>query len=448
MYIKKDKIFITLVSIGLWLINFFHYSNKEYLFRTAKGFGLNLRVWTMFLYFTMCRSLLHGKIENHKSLHKYIGYIVTVSSIGHTLCHLLRTGFLTTNIYITGYTLFTIITLIFITFLTRNYNFSIFKFTHMLYYPWLIICILHMKIHLYWFLIPIIVFTVEHLLNLNKIQISEINNYEIIENENLKPIIYLPVPKKIESVPGSYYYLFIPSCGIEWHPYSVANTSISNQLLFLIEVKGDWSIKLFKRLKNKNSTKIIVMGPYFTPSVNVLNNDYVEKLCICTGVGITPFLSIIDTKIDSTSVNREFRRIHAIVFDSKFKQVKATKLTEVFDIENTELVDYKKQNLKVIWIFRDISSIENLFIYIAETMKYSSNVTLDIYITSKSESVDKFINNNKNRINITLHKGRPLFFEIIPKFDVVYYCGNPTVKNSIKEFCEGVKIPMYSEIFS
>lgn len=442
------------ISCGLWLINFFNYKNDIYLYRVAKGFGLNLRIWTMFLYYSMCRTLLNGKFERHVEIHKLIGYIVTFCSIGHSICHIVNTGFISNTLYNSGYFLFLSSFFMFVTFLLKKYNFSLFKFVHLLYYPWLIVSIIHMYELIYWFLVPLIIFSIDTLHNFNKLQISKINNVEIIDDK----MIYLPVPRKIDSVPGAYYYICIPSCGYEWHPYSVASSSLLNQLLFLIEIKGDWTTKVYNLLKHKKYSEynILVMGPYLTSSVDILKNDNKNKLCVCSGIGITPFLSVIDTKIDSVLVNREYRDIHKKIFNVDFEQIRAKKLIQI-QLRKYCVIrefNFNEQQLKVIWIFRDLDNVNNFFTYIKEIMRDSRNVELEIYITSKSytdEMKIEFIEkHNCNRINIIF--GRPNFKEILDdeniRYDSVYYCGNPQLKDSLIESCQEFKINFYSEMFS
>lgn len=446
---KSLKIFIVLISVIFWLINYYRYKDYPQIFRVAKGFGLNLRIWIMFMYFTMCRSLLHGKIENHVSYHKFLGYIIIISTIGHSLCHIIYNKNMTDLTHITGYVLTSIISLIFLSYLLRNYNYSIFKIIHMLYFPFLFICMLHMKIYWYYFALPIVVYSIEILCNFNKMQISDISNGKTIENISGNSVIYLSLPRKIESVPGSYYYICIPHLGIlEWHPFSISISSFLDQLVFLIEVKGDWTNKLYNLLKNNNNKiKIIVMGPYYTSSTNILKCNVKNKIAISTGIGITPFLSNIDTTIDSFYINRKHRDDFFNIFGTDFKQNKVYSLITSKDLEN---INYKNQNLTVIWIFRDLKGVKNLFDFIKTIMEDSYNVNLKIYITSKEyndESRQKFIDDNRvNGIEISF--GRPSLKELFKDNpSEIFYCGNPSMKSLIKDYCYFNSIKFNSEVF-
>ena len=406
------------------------------------------------MYYTMCKSILRGNIEKHIAYHKSIGWILTFSAIGHTICHIVNTGIIYNITYNTGYMLILLILIMVCGVLLKNRSYSIFKFLHYGYYAWLFICILHRPNLKLWFIIPLTVFTVEHFMNFFLIQYSSINNEVIFENSNFtdKPIIYLPIPRKLNSIPGSYYYIMVPQCGLEWHPFSVANTHCVNQLLFLIEVKGDWTRKLYVLLKNKTketNINIIVMGPYITPSCEILKTQYKNKLCICSGSGISPFLSIIDSKIDEDKINKEYRQIHENSFFSEFEQnrVLSTEELELTFIKKNyiqkEEINFIEQNLKVIWVFRKLSSMYNFLIYIRKIMKHSHTVKMDIYITGYISSNDKkdSIKSKYSSTNIKIYFGRPNFNEVLhisnsETYDSVNYCGNSGMNKMIKTLCK------------
>jgi len=463
----------------MWIINFYYYSDYSYIFRIAKGFGLNLRIWTMFMYFTMCRSILNGKFENHVSYHIFIGNMMIISTIGHTISHILYNKNMMDSIHITGYILSFLFSMITFTYLLKKYNYKIFKLGHMVYYIFLLLCILHVKKYWYFFSTPLLVFIIESTLNYNKLQISKIINVKIIENisndeirENISiqndlkiknnkrkevsnPVLYISLPRKIDSVPGSFYYICIPKLSIfEWHPFSISVSSFVDQLVFLIEVKGDWTSGLYDLTKTGiindkiEDISVLVMGPFYTSSTKMLKTDVKEKIAICTGIGITPFLSIIGTKIDSYNVNLEHRDNFYNIFGKDFQQHRAYSLTSQKDIESC--VTYKNQIFTIIWIFRNLINVQNLFECVKVIMENSVNIILKIYITSKDyneELKNKFIEDNKVS-GIEISFGRPSIEEIFkenPKS--VFYCGNPLMKNLVNDYCYDNKIKFSSEIF-
>lgn len=467
---NKSEILTILISMGLWLINFFIYKDYSYVFRVAKGFGLNLRVWTMFMYFTMCKSILNGKFDNHIDYHKFLGYVMSFCTLGHTVAHIIYGKGMNDLTHITGYILSFFILIMLTTYMLKKFNYSVFKIVHMIYFLFLPVCIIHMVEYWYFFGIPALVFSIEMLMNYHKLQINylaDILNTKIIENKHGNHVIYLTLPRKIHSVSGAYYYICFSELGLlEWHPYSISISSFTDQLVFLIEVKGDWTKGLYdilkktqnvnevnqlnenaKRLKN---SRIMIMGPYYACSTDILKYNKKNTMAICTGIGITPFLSIIDTKIDSYNVNRKYRNDFFNVFGEEFEQYRKYNLKTIENVEKA--ITYKNSGLRIIWVFRDLNDVENLYKFIRTIMRDSSNITLEIFVTSKKYTEEKqieFLNTN-SEMNIEIKFGRPKIEEIFIKNQEcggVYYCGNPVMRKEIKKYCKEKMIDFRCENF-
>ena len=94
-------IFLIGTQLLLWLynVNHYHSQGKPLSFCLAKGFGLNLRVLTVVLYFTMARSTLGAlnqlPIIQHVhligfniELHSFCGYSTLFHAVGHTVMHI------------------------------------------------------------------------------------------------------------------------------------------------------------------------------------------------------------------------------------------------------------------------------------------------------------------------------------------------------------------------
>lgn len=435
------KLIITFISIGLWCINFFHvYKDFDFEFRIAKGFGLNLRVWIMFLYFTMCRSILNGKIEKHTVYHKFIGYIVMISSIGHTVSHLVYNRKLDLE-YITGYILFSVFMLIVLGYISRYINYSLFKYTHMLYYLVLPLCIIHVTNLWVWFVIPVIIYSIELILNLHKLQFSAIRNIDRQGDH-----MFISIPRVLDSIPGSYYYLCVPILGIfEWHPFSVCSSSHINHLTFMIEVNGDWTKALYNVLGNHDEDiNLFIMGPFRTSSNLIMNVDIKKKVVICTGVGITPFLSVINTKIDEFYMNNKYRNDYSDIFQYNIQQHRAFKLNDQI---TDEVITYRNSSLDLHWTFRDIEKVKNFFNYIRKIIERSNNINVYIYITKKMSDVEKlnFIDKYKSFGIKSITFGR-INFETI-NASKVYFCGSSVLRESLKLHCNKMNIEFYSEVF-
>jgi len=105
-------------------------------------------------------------------------------------------------------------------------------------------------------------------------------------------IITLKLEEKINIKPGSYFFICCKNISkTQWHPISLMN--IKNKgLNFCIKDMGknSWSNKIINYNKNED-LDILLQGPYIHFK---LNYNYKYILCVSTGIGVTPFFSIID----------------------------------------------------------------------------------------------------------------------------------------------------------
>lgn len=454
------KTFIVSISIGLWCINFFYvHKDKPMLFRIAKGFGLNLRCWPIFLYGTMLRSLLNGTLEKHVVYHKFIGYIMMIACFGHSIAHMIYSRIVDIE-HVTGYILLSLFILICAGYLSRSYNYSLFKYTHYIYYIVLPLMIIHVTKYWIWFGIPLIVFTVELFLNLQKTQYSSIKNV-YRQGDHM----FVSVPRIIDSIPGSYYYLCVPSftrifgydvyipyMGLtEWHPFSLCSSSHINHLTFMIEAKGDWTKKFYDIVSsNTGDINLMVMGPFRTSSSKCMNADVDKKTIICTGIGITPFLSIINTKIDNYQPNDNYRNDYSEIFENDIEQQRAFSVFGSYK-DISEIVTYKSESLDIYWTFRDLNKVKNFFKYVRKMLMRSTNINLHIYITAKmdetsrKEFTEKYQSHGIKSINFCR-----MDLEILNEENIkqIYFCGSPNVRTAVKDYCNKQGIEFFSEVFS
>lgn len=440
------KPIMTCISISLWIINFIIIEGKI-IYKCAKGFGLNLRIWSLFLIFTMCRSLLYGKINNHTNYHIYAGYLMLISTIGHTICHFINAIKNDTQ-YITGYILTFLIILISISSYFRYKNYHIFSNIHRLIYLILPIMIIHCKELWVWFFCGIVVLLCETFYNfIFKTQISTLTNSRISKYENL---IYLNVQKSVPICDGAYYRIMIPSINFEWHSFSVANSSLVDQLLFIISIRGDWTKKLEEKLKEKNNSYVFVMGPFYTSSTQILNNQNNKNLCIAGGIGIAPFLSVMDTKVQLSRINSDYRsNFLDTIEEEHFQQRQSITFKNI-------LTTFEKKNLQplnIIWIVREPQQLTK---YIEDIISNSESVNLTIYVTgkfSKEEEIYykffmfKILQNAEDNIKCIFSK--PHLSNILNKYkpQKVFFCGSNRLEDDLKHLCYNMKIDLQSEKF-
>lgn len=437
------RILILLATVGLWILNFFRIDGP-YVFKCAKGFGLNLRIWSILLPILMCRSLLNGKIEHNISYHVFIGYIYFICMIGHTICHFIYHIDYNQQ-YITGFILSIITLLIGISSYYRYLKYDIFFYVHRLNYLFLPLLLVHITDLWIWFTVALCIILLEHLYNiLLKTQISTLINSKISKYED---IVYLSFHCALKSATGSYYRIMIPSISTEWHSFSVANTHLVDQLLFIIAVRGDWTKKLKEKLINKSNDIAIIMGPYYTCSTQILNDESEKILCIAGGIGIAPFISVIDTKIQLSRINDNYRSN----FLDRSQEILNQEKSISFPTMNFEIGKNKKNKLQIVWIIR---KPEDLISYIDNVIEKSTVVNFKIYITGKFTKEEDIKNKwsmlkRLENSNIEAYFIKPNLEKIIncDKFDKVFFCGSERLEDDIKEICSNNKIPLYCEKF-
>lgn len=440
--INYTKLIIFWISVALWLINFFMIPGP-YVYKCAKGFGLNLRIWTIILSFLMCRTLLMGRLSKHTDYHVFIGYIYTICTLGHTICHFIfHIG--TDAQYITGYLLTFFTLLMTITSYFRHYKYDLFFYIHRLNYLFLPILIIHFPKLWYWFVAALVVVAIEGIINYYfKTQISTLANSRVSKYQN---IIYLSFHRAIASTSGSYYRIMIPSINTEWHSFSVASTHLTDQMLFIVEVRGDWTQKLFEKLSSKSNDIAVIMGPYMTSSCDILIDETENNLCIAGGIGIAPFISVVDTKVQLGRINDDYRANYLDTVEEIMEQKRSLTIQNL----GTNFSRHRREKLTLVWIVR---SPQHLMKYIDDILGNSEDVNIRIYITgkfTKEENIKHrwFMITKLQRSNIVCYFRRPIIDELISQnYNNVFFCGPDRLEKDVKRVCNEKMVKFHTEKF-
>lgn len=437
-YIKSYIVFITM---GLWLTYFF-LKEGPIAYKVAKGFGLNLRVWSSILVFLMCRTLLLGKVEKHISYHSFIGYIYLFCTVGHTIAHFFNSTVIK-PIYISGFILLFLILIISLTSIFKI-NYNIFLNVHRLTYFILPLLIIHVPSLWYWFFAGILLLCAEMTYNFFfKTQISKLTNCRLTKYDKL---ISLSFHRVIPAVSGAYYKIMIPSISTEWHTFSLASTDLVDQLLFIVSINGDWTAKLSQLLQGEFSNKIaIITGPFFTCSTEILNNELIPTMCIAGGIGIAPFISVIDSKIQLSKINDEYRSNYLDKNKETMIQIRSYDPIEMIDLEiDKNFRKTKKEKLTVIWI---VKTPQQLFKYIDNIISNSEVVNFKIYITIDTIKNKWIVLKMLENSNIECYFRKPNLEKLIFNQQNVFFCGPARLQTDVKEICYKYSIPLKCEYY-
>lgn len=113
----------------------------------------------------------------------------------------------------------------------------------------------------------------------------------IILNDNVVEISLITDHEKLRFIPGQFCYVSFFQKGIspESHPFSITSSPNEKKLTLLIKNEGDFTSEL---RKIKIDTKCLVEGAY--GRFICINSKFKKQVWIAGGIGIAPFLSMIE----------------------------------------------------------------------------------------------------------------------------------------------------------
>lgn len=455
---------LSLFQVALYIMYVLLNLDRGLVYASAKGFGINIRIITILLFFSMMRttlgnlSFIYPKVnENTIAIHAFLGKCLGFHSIGHTICHIIN-GLSLNLTVITGFVLFVVMTLIVSISIFRKRNYKIFEYTHMLYVIWIPLCIIHTLVipgmYLY-FTIVGSCFVLERIYDLCfKTTWYSFVNSKIYDEKTA----YICCPREHSTYPGSYYRLKVPSLSPFWHPYSLSGSTTSKYLKFFVESTGDWTANLYNLInngKNKHTT-IAIQGPFISPSRSVFDNPKKKNLLIATGIGITPFFSILTTKI-SHDTHLEFdKELFNELFDEKIQvRLQGSNLIEYMMSGVGEPSGTDELNpLYCVWSIRNPDSLSFYLKYLDLLIKYSPKtiIYLDIYVTKNTSLLDQIrliLSLKKEYLSLNIYFKRPNIERIIERYnpDSIYYCGSPSLKEAIQSEIADKTISFFCESF-
>jgi len=339
----------------------------------------------------------------------------------------------------------------------RKKNYERFWYTHMFWLPVLILLCFHgakeyfSKQYVIWFVaFPGGILILEKIYML----ISCIwERFRILDLRIYSDIIELKVtkPSKYKYRAGQYALINIPEISkLQWHPFSYSSAPCMDYLSFHIAAIGDWTKKLKEyteqyQQKKVKLPRIRMLGPYGTPSQHY--SRYEHLMIFATGVGATPFASILQELIE------------------KHKRIPNSK-------------DFKVKFIDFYWVNRKLSShkwMSKVFIDIQRQDPAGEFLKLHIFFTSPQSKYDIRSFFLWNGLSI-LHKRGVIIpglehFDIMhwgkPDWDVVFrektfelqgrgrvgvfFCGNEYLAKELKKKCEqhseGISFEFHKEIF-
>jgi len=123
--------------------------------------------------------------------------------------------------------------------------------------------------------------------------------------------------KIFEYSSGQYIFINCPEVSKhQWHPFTISSFTEESNINVTIRKFGNWTTKFENLLKTTLPVSIKIDGPFSSPCQKIY--DFDSAIVISTGIGITPYISILKdfvykykigsltlSKIDIICINRE-----------------------------------------------------------------------------------------------------------------------------------------------
>ena len=211
---------------------------------------------------------------------------------------------------------------------------------------------------------------------------------------------------------------------------------------------------------------IIINGPYSSCARYIFDSKHV--VLICSGIGVTPYASIL------SSLTAQFRAARMIC-----NHCQRTNYND-----NGLWANRRLKKVDFIWVNRDTKSFEWFLNLLREFEReqeeyYVSNedeqrfLNIQLYFTgiNNDKSIDNFFLHHTTNmwaeetgtdvftgLRAPTHFGRPVWDELLRNLKLsgtnstsddmkVFFCGLKTMGNTIKQHCTSLRIPYYEEKF-
>ncbi|XP_018495165.1 NADPH oxidase 5 [Galendromus occidentalis] len=252
----------------------------------AKIFGKLLNFVSMMMLVLVLRNLITLSrklglsrllpLDNNIYFHEMIGYIITLCSIAHTVCHAINvinlsvewsdvwcilftnnfdgTGLVRGAPIVTGWILLAVLAFLVVfsvPAIRRNGHFELFFNTHRLYVVYFIVLVLHAPKFWHWLLIPGSLFVLDSIVKITgffrKLGRTHVSRAELFKGDTVALTIAKPGGFRFRC--GDYIYLNIPQISkYEWHAFTISSAPEVDDLTVHIRVAGEWTRHLYETI--------------------------------------------------------------------------------------------------------------------------------------------------------------------------------------------------------
>lgn len=206
----------------------------------------------------------------------------------------------------------------------RHKKFEAFWYSHHLYIAIYVLLAIHgmqelaaPHIFQFFFAVPGAIFIFEKLAKLYRYFVNRGRAISIRLLSSGVIELVVPRPSSFDYRSGQYCSLNIPRIRFfQWHPFTISSSPTQNNITFHISPVGDWTNELAElakaNLTGNDLPTVIMDGPFGTPTEQF--NDYKNVMLICSGVGATPFASVLRELLHRVQNDKENLKIETLDF--------------------------------------------------------------------------------------------------------------------------------------
>ncbi len=264
-------------------------------------------------------------VDEGIEIHRLVGEVMFVLAIVHTLAHVgnlvlyLDADAWTKPANVTGLLLLWVFATMWLYSrerVRRSGSFEAFHFSHMLYFVWLALMLLHGPVFWVWVALPGLGYVIERIVRASaSSQATRIIEATVLPSGVTR--LDLERPRGFAYRSGDYVFLRIPAIARhEWHPFTLTSAPEDpHRLTVHVRSLGNWTRAVHEYFappgaaasepepsrrrpalapdRPQRDLPVFVDGPYGTPSSSMLDQRHV--VMIGAGIGVTPFASVLQS---------------------------------------------------------------------------------------------------------------------------------------------------------